>query len=264
MKIQIIGLGVVGSAQAYLLASNGHTILAYDPYLTVLPPLLSKFNSDVQFIDEIQGDVDATFICAPEAIVENLVSQLAATQTKGLIVIKSTVPIGETRRLMQKYGVHISHNPEFLRENKSFDDIVNPSRIVIGACCEDHKNLLTTLYGSVGKPLYVTDSTTSETAKLVANCIRAVTITFWNDLFFLCEKTGANIKDISEISDTAKVIGEYEGGKWGQKFFGEPYTGKCLPKDMKQLIKVFQSNGLNSHILEASEQSNAVLLKDKS
>lgn len=245
MKIQIIGYGVVGKAQGECLKHLGHQITVYDPILYPNKP--------------IETNVDMTFICAPEKHVENIIAEMVKLKVKGLIIIKSTVPAGTTQKLMKQHNIHLCHNPEFLRENKAIQDTINPSRIVIGYCCQKHAQQLTQLYQPLNKPIYKVDPTTSETAKLVANCIRAVNISFWNELSELCTMTGANIKDVSDISDPAKVIGEYEGGKWGTKFFGKPYDGKCLPKDMKQLIEVFKTNGLNPAILEATEKINHTL-----
>lgn len=242
LRINIIGYGVVGKAQGACMTKLGNSVYPYDPYCY----------PDKQLCK----DADLTFVCAPEKTVDSIVEQFVKQQIKGLLVIKSTVPIGTTKRLMQQYGIHICHNPEFLREKLSVEDTLNPSRIVIGACCQEHARLLTELYKPLNAPIHISDPTTSETAKLVANCIRAVNISFWNELNQLCNATGADIYQVSKISDPAKVLGEYEGGQWGTRFFGKHYDGKCLPKDMQQLIDVFRSNGLNSALLEASEKIN--------
>jgi UDPglucose 6-dehydrogenase len=242
MNIQIVGYGVVGKAQGECLKHLGHNIYPVDP---VTNPQ-----------NQIVNNVDITFICAPEKTVPNIVAHLTNINHTGLIVIKSTVPTGTTKKLSEQHNIHICHNPEFLRENLAVQDTLNPSRIVIGACCQQHANQLKQLYQPLNKPIYISDPTTTETAKLVANCQRAVMISFWNELSKLCEVSGANIKDVADISDPAKVIGEYEGGKWGTRFFGKAYGGKCLPKDMKQLITVFQDNNLKAPVLEATEQTN--------
>lgn len=183
MKTCVVGFGVVGKAQAYLLQHLGHEVFVYDPY--VLPE------------SKLQRDVDLTFICTPETTVEEAIQTLISKEVQGLYVIKSTVPPGTTKRLMEKYDVHICHNPEFLREAHAFDDVVNPSRIVIGKCCTEHGNILRQLYGPLNKTLHVTDTTTSEVIKLVSNSLRAVNISFWNELAIFCEKIGADIKIVA-------------------------------------------------------------------
>lgn len=241
----MVGFGVVGKAQAYLLRRLGHEVFVYDPY--VLPD------------SRLERLVDLTFICTPEASVEEALKTLISEEVQGLYVIKSTTPVGTTEGLMRKYGVHICHNPEFLREAFAFEDVMNPSRVVIGECCSEHGNILAELYGKLGKTIYRTDPTTSEVVKLVSNSLRAVNISFWNELATLCERVGADIRVVAEAADPSKVLGEWEGGKWGTRFFKKPYGGKCLPKDIKILIRAFRLCNLNPKILEASEEINELI-----
>ncbi len=241
MKIQIVGYGVVGSAQAYLMRKLGHQTFIYDPF---------------KGKNKIEKEVDATFICTPEHEVEKALQTLIEIEVQGLYVIKSTVPVGTTKTLMEKYKRHICHNPEFLREKHTLKDVVNPSRIVIGECCHKHGEQLERLYAPLTTTVYRTDPTTSELIKLSTNSLRAVSISFWNELYLLCKKIGADIKTVAQACDPAKVLGEWEGGKWGTKFFGKPYGGRCLPKDVKHLINDFRRNGLNPKILEAAEMVN--------
>ncbi|MEM1589928.1 MAG: hypothetical protein QW175_05875 [Candidatus Bathyarchaeia archaeon] len=241
MKIQIVGYGTVGSAQAYLMQKLGHETFIYDPY---------------KGYSKIQKDADITFICTPENNVEEAIQTLISEKVQGLYAIKSTVPVGTTQNLIEKYDVHICHNPEFLREKYAYEDVITPSRIVIGQCCAQHGNCLDQLYRILNKPIYRVNPTTSELIKLVSNALRAVSISFWNELYLLCQKVQADIKVIAEAADPAKVLGEWEGGKWGTRFFGKPYGGKCLPKDMKHLIDAFIHVDLNPAILEAVEKVN--------
>jgi len=244
LRIQVAGFGVVGSAQAYLVSRLGHRAFIYDPY---------------KGYGRLVRDVDVTFICTPEDCVEDVVRTLVAEGVRGLYVIRSTVPVGTTQRLIGEYGVHICHNPEFLRESHSFEDALHPSRVVIGECCREDGDLLERLYAPLNRPVYRTNPQTSELIKLVSNSLRAVNISFWNELYLLCQRVGADIGVVAEAADPAKVLGEWEGGKWGTKFFGKPYGGKCLPKDIRHLINAFTQNGLNPAILEAAEQVNATM-----
>ncbi len=108
MRIQIVGVGVVGGAQAYLASQLGHEVLGVDR---------SRATSEhARMVKEMERDVDVTFICTQEAYVPGVVADLMARRVKGMYVIKSTVPPGTTRGLMKKHGVHVSHNPEFLKE----------------------------------------------------------------------------------------------------------------------------------------------------
>jgi UDPglucose 6-dehydrogenase len=165
---------------------------------------------------------------------------------------------------MEKHRIHICHNPEFLREKYAFEDVLNPSRIVIGECCHKHGLLLEEIYKTLNKPIYRTNTQTSELIKLVSNSLRAVNISFWNELWLLCQKVNADINVLAEAADPGKVLSEWEGGCWGTRFFGKPYGGKCLPKDVKHLITAFILNGLNPAVLEATEEINAEVARRRS
>jgi len=136
---------------------------------------------------------------------------------------------------------------------------VNPSRVVIGECCKKHGDLLEQLYKALNKPIYRTDPTTSELIKLVSNVMRGLMISFWNYVYLLSQRVGANIEFIAEAADPGKVIGEWEGGKWGTRFFGKPYGGKCLPKDIKHLLNASREYGINTALLEATEEINELV-----
>ena len=255
LRVQVIGLGVVGTAQAYLMSRLGHEVLGHD----IDPGAYEKAREVISNLiqaDELERDVDVTFICTPESEVERAVQQLIENKVKGIYVIRSTVPVGTTVRLMRKYNVPLSHNPEFLREKYALYDVMNPSRIVIGECCKEHGDLIEQLYRPLNRPIYRTDPTTSEIIKLTSNALRALMISFWNSIYLLSQRTGADIKLVAEASDPAKVIGEWEGGRWGTKFFGKPYGGKCLPKDTRHLINAMKEHGVDPAILEATEKIN--------
>jgi len=249
MRIQIVGLGTVGLAQAYLLSKWGHEVLAYD-VVRKSPP------SYVKLVEGFESDVDATFICTPESAVENVVISLKKCHVTGLLVIKSTTSPGTTEKLMKKHKLHICHNPEFLRERYLFEDVMKPNRVIIGQCCVEHGNFLRTLYAPLDSPIHITDPTTSELVKLATNALRATAITFWNEIHELSKRLGISTEEVAEITNQAKTLGEWEGGKWGVKFFGKPYGGKCLPKDVRQMIEAFRNRNLNPLLFEAIERVN--------
>ena len=175
MRINIIGYGPVGKAQAFLLKKLKHEIYIFDPYL--FPA--------VKYPDK---EVDLSFICTPEQAVDEAVRNLVRNNVDGVYVVKSSVSIGTTEKLMDKYNVHILHNPEFLRENNANEDILHPDRIIIGRCCEEHAEKLLSLYAPMNKPVFVTDPTTSESVKLLSNSYLAMLITFWNEANELAKK----------------------------------------------------------------------------
>jgi len=251
LKIQIIGLGVVGAAQADLMHTLGHKVIGYDPYNH--PAFIQE---KVTFVETPITDADITFICVPETIVEDIVQMLVEKKSQGLIVTKSTVPIGTTRKLSEKHSIHISNNPEFLREEHVIYDVYNPGRILIGECCPTHGKLLSSLYESLHIETFIASQTETETIKIVSNTLKAYMITFWNNINELCETLDISTKNVSNLLNPEKTL--YVWGDWGggAKFFGKPYSGKCLPKDLKQLINILQENNVDSTIFTTIQEYN--------
>jgi len=243
MRINVIGYGTVGKAQTFLLQRLGHEVFVFDPYLFPAVKCPEK-------------NVDLTFICTPEHAVEEALQNLIKRHVDGLYVIKSTVSVGTTEKLMKKYGVHIAHNPEFLRENYANEDVTNPDRIIIGQCCRAHLKKLVSLYTPMNKPLFVTNPTTSEAVKLLCNSYLAMLITFWNEANELVQKLGLNIRKLAELVTADNRISLY-----GTSKFGEPFKGKCLPVTLDQLINAFHGSGLNPLLFEAIKKYNQRLSK---
>lgn len=250
MKIQIIGLGIVGTAQAYLSKNLGHHVVGYD-----VRPISHPY---CEINDCYDRDVDITFICTPESVVEDVVSNLVDIGYKETISVRSTMPIGTTKELSNRFNVHICHNPEFLKEETYLEDIMNPNMIIIGECCKKHGDILEEFYMPIDKPIIRVDVTTSELIKLTNNTYLSTLITFWNEIDELCDKLNINTKDISNIISNDPRISSY-----GHDFFGTPYGGKCLPKDVEHLIAGFRSQGLNPKLFEACESFNDYLKKKR-
>lgn len=243
MKIQMIGLGIVGTAQAYLSQKLGHEVVGYD--------IQVKTNEYCKVNDDYIDDADITFICTPEAVVEDIVEKLVKIEHRGIIVIKSTVPIRTTEQLSKKFNVHICHNPEFLRERHYLHDVINPNMIVIGQCCEYHGSVLESFYQHMGKPIIRVDTNTSELSKLSLNSYLSTLITFWNQIDQLCCKLGIDTMVVADMIKHDPRVSCY-----GRDFFGVPYGGRCLPKDIKHIIDGFRSHGLDPKLFEERENFN--------
>jgi nucleotide sugar dehydrogenase len=246
LRIQVVGVGVVGSAQAYLLSRLGHAVLGYDHHRTSF--------EYATMVKEIQKDVDLTFVCVPEAGVPDVVKDLAFKKVKGLYVIKSTVPSGTTLSLMADLHLHICHNPEFLREEKAFEDVLNPNFVVIGQCCPEHAAVLQKLYSPLKCPIKVTQPTVSETLKVTLNSYLATLISFWNEINEVAIKLNLTTKELAELACLDPRVSRY-----GTGFFGAPFGGKCLPKDLDQLIGIGLKAGVKPQLLEAIREYNRSL-----
>lgn len=243
MRINVIGYGTVGKAQTFLLQRLKHEVFIFDPYLFPAVKCPEK-------------NVDLTFVCTPEHAVDEALQNLIREHVEGLYIIKSTTSVGTTEELMKKYGVHIAHNPEFLREQYANEDIANPDRIIIGQCCRKHTEKLVSLYAPMNKPIFVTNPTTSEAAKLLSNSYLAMLITFWNEANELAEKLGLNIHEVAKLVRADSRVSAY-----GTSKFGQPFGGKCLPSNLDQLINAFHSERLNPLLFEAVKKYNLRLQK---
>jgi nucleotide sugar dehydrogenase len=254
MRLAVVGLGVVGQAQAFLAHKLGYTVYGYDIVKKDLPDYIIMPKS-------YRRDVGMTFICTVEQAVPSVLGELVDAGVGGVYVIKSTVPPGTTVKLSKQFAVHLAHNPAFLRQSFALEDVMNPSRIVIGQCCEAHTRLLLKFYEPLKAQKTVTDPTTSELVKIVANSLRATAITFWNEIAELCERKGLSVEEVARVVDQSKTLAEYEGGRWGTSKFSVPYGEKCLPKDLNHLIVAFKDAGLDPLLFSAVRTYNDRLTK---
>jgi UDPglucose 6-dehydrogenase len=178
-----------------------------------------------------------------------------------VIVNKSTVPVG-TADLVKKIieenqekavDVDVISNPEFLREGAAVKDFENPDRIIIGADSERARDIMTSLYRSVartGRPIMQTSVKSAEIIKYASNAMLATRISFMNQLGYLCEKVGADIRDVAR--------GMGLDGRIGSRFLhaGIGYGGSCFPKDVKALIATLKQHDCEADLFEAVHRVN--------
>lgn len=177
------------------------------------------------------------------------------------IVDKSTVPVGTAEKvrkeieknLKRKIEFDIISNPEFLKEGSAIQDFMVPDRIIIGAETDKSRKIMEELYSSLArihKPLMITDIKSAELIKYASNAMLAARISFMNQLAPLCEKVGADIKEV------AKGIGLDD--RIGPRFLqaGVGYGGSCFPKDVQSLVHTLKEHNLNSELINAIETTN--------
>ena len=200
------------------------------------------------------GHADLSYVYeAAEQIAKNLSGYT-------LVITKSTVPVGtgdEVKNIIKQTNPEanfdIVSNPEFLREGNAIEDFMRPDRVIVGCETKKAKAIISTIY----KPLYLietpiifTDLKTAELIKYSANAFLAVKISYINQMADLCEKVGADIRDVARGIGLDKRI--------GSKFLhpGPGYGGSCFPKDTLALIETSKRNKTNISIVETVVKYN--------
>jgi len=171
-----------------------------------------------------------------------------------VIINKSTVPVGSgdiVKRIilsnLERPGVSFAvvSNPEFLREGSAVYDFQNPDRVVLGSADQDAARKVATLYLPLRARIMITDMYTAEMIKYASNAFLATKISFINEIAQICERLGADVKEVAEGMGFDKRI--------GRAFLdaGLGYGGSCFPKDVRALAHMADEAGLHPQLLHA-------------
>jgi len=291
VKVTVIGTGYVGLVSAACLASFGHDVTGLDVdeekiavlaagkvplYEPGLEPLLAagrdagRIRFSAGYAEAVPGAAAVLLaVGTPQrrngmadlAQVDAAAASLATHLDDGAVVaVKSTVPVGTTRRLAALIAaargdrpVPVASNPEFLRQGSAVDDFLHPDRIVVGADDDTARETLRELYApqvDAGVPLLVTGIESAELIKYAANAFLAMKLSFVNEIADLCEAAGASIDDVAAgMGLDRRISGRFLAP-------GPGFGGSCLPKDAQALLHTTNLYGTPSRLLRAAIDVN--------
>jgi nucleotide sugar dehydrogenase len=251
MNIAIVGAGVVGQATGKGFARLGHNVLFCDQSEQVCKELVDQGYESLSIEEAANYSTlkayDIVFFCVPERVIFDAFQYwLPLFHEDNLVVIRSTVPPGTT--VMHK---HFCFNPEFLREAVAEYEFLNPPGVIIGECCKEHGDKLEALYKPLRVPIHRVDPTTAEFTKVVINSYLACQISFWNQISRVAESIGVNSHEVGMLASYC----DSRVSPYGARMHGR-YGGKCLPKDLEQLLELCNEKRVWAPLLQSIKYIN--------
>ena len=292
MKITMIGAGYVGLVSGACFSDFGHEVVVvdkdqskldrlakgvmpiYEPGLAELVERNEAANRLFYASDLAKAieDADAIFIAVGTPsrrgdgfadlsfVYEAADTIAAAVKHRCVVVCKSTVPVGTSRKVLERIHkaarhelIEVASNPEFLREGSAIDDFKRPDRVIVGVETEHARETMKAIYRPLSlnrTPMLIAGLETAELIKYASNAFLATKITFINEIADLCERVGADVQEV------AQGIGL--DGRIGPKFLhaGPGYGGSCFPKDTTALLETARAAGAPLSIVEAVVNAN--------
>lgn len=290
-SISVFGLGYVGLVTALSFAEMGFEVIGCDidaekirrlnqKEIPFFEPGLSTLldenlnNERIQFTTNFEKAVKNSsilMICVGTPLnekneadisqVEDVLKRMASfIHEFKSVVIKSTVPVGTSRRAFEiirasnpDCEIEIASNPEFLREGSAIEDTMKPSRVIVGCQHEKTTNLLKLIYEPFlknGNPFIVMSPESSEMTKYAANCMLALRISYMNQISQLCERSNADIEEVRKGMGSDPRIGPHF------IYAGVGYGGSCFPKDTAAFSQWAQQMDVNLSLVTQTIEAN--------
>src|SRR5512142_425120 len=290
-KICVIGVGYVGLVTGTCFADLGHEVVCLDIVedkieklkrgeMPIFEPGLEELvarnvaagrltfttlyadavpDADFIFIavgtpSGVDGEADLQYVRMAAESISQVLNKYA------IIINKSTVPVGtgdSVAAILQEHGktpgvdFDVVSNPEFLREGSAVYDFQQPDRVVLGSTNSEAASKVAQLYLPLRCTIMTTDLRTAEMIKYASNAFLATRISFINEIAAICEKLGADVKEVAAGMGMDKRI--------GRAFLnaGIGFGGSCFPKDLKAFVKIAERNGYDFALLQEVDRINA-------
>lgn len=254
-RIAIMGVGMVGGALArYFEEEKDLKLACYDP---------PKGLSDLESLN----DSDIVFVCVPtpfdhdknqfdKTYLDQAIGVLTGSK---IVVIKSTVIPGTTDEYQTKYPEHkFLFNPEFLTEATADEDTRKPKRQIIGFT-KKSKDVAKMVLDFLPRASFesIIGAKEAEMVKYFTNSFFALKVAFVNQIYDLCEKMGINYDEIKKCAKEEPMMGTNHFDIFHKNYRG--YGGKCLPKDVKALLKLAEDCKVDLSILKQAEDYNKII-----
>jgi UDPglucose 6-dehydrogenase len=290
LEIAVVGTGYVGLVVGACLAETGNSVVCvdkdekkvaalrqgeipiYEPGLAEMLPRnvgeeRLRFSTDLDAA--VQGSEvifvavgtpqDASGAADLAAVLDVARGIARAMNGHKTVVLKSTVPVGTAARVRREMAGLTAHpfaivsNPEFLKEGAAVDDFLRPDRVVLGTDDPAVEAVMKKLYEPfvrTGNPILVMDHLSAEITKYAANAMLATRISFMNEIANLCDKVGADVRQVR--------LGLGRDARIGASFLfpGVGYGGSCFPKDIKALLWTAKEVGLSLEVVGAVDRAN--------
>ncbi len=248
MNLGIVGCGVIGNSLASLLEDMGHWVKRYDPAKDL--------------IDDI-SECKIVFVCVPTKAdmkfedVKMAVGYVNLKNKEGIIAIRSTIMPGMIDEFTKRYKREFVYLPEFLREKTALLDEICPDKIIVGTKKKEIFEIFRRLFKRVvdnKNKIMMMKPAEAELLKVALNSLYTIKVVFGNELYDICQKYGADYYKLFEAFKLDKQIKAHHLDPLFDGYRGA--GGKCLPKDIKFMIRAARKRGIIPKVIVMAEKEN--------